>query len=171
MNTSNRIEIQSTFEPLFNRAADIARWPQFLPHYRYVRIEQSSEVQGPTSNVINEKPWTDSYIVAEMAARHYGVPLWWRTIQIPLPQERRIVFKHIGGITKGMDVQWVFTPCDSNENKWRVEIHHQFAPAWPVPGLWFADHVIGNGFVKQVAAKTLQRLKETVEGGGTLYLQ
>jgi len=70
-----------------------------------------------------------------------------------------------------MDVQWVFTPCDSNENKWRVEIHHQFAPAWPVPGLWFAEHVIGNGFVKQVAAKTLQRLKETVEGGGTLYLQ
>jgi len=104
----------------------------------------------------------DGLITAEMAARHKGLPLWWRTNLRPLPEQRRIEFTHIGGITKGMEVYWSFSPND-DEEIWDVEIHHEFHPQWPLPGPWFAERIIGELFVKQVAGKTLQRIKEIVE--------
>src|SRR6266568_1199386 len=57
MNTSNRIQISAPFERLFSLAADIARWPEILPHYRWVKILERR----------------DGLITAEMAARHKGV--------------------------------------------------------------------------------------------------
>src|SRR6185312_4720078 len=110
MNTTNRIQIAAPFERLFALAADIVRWPDVLPHYRYVKILKQSKVQGPKSKVTidssdRQPPTLDSglwTVVAEMAARHRGIPLWWRTIQRPKPSERRIEFTHIAGITKGM---------------------------------------------------------------------
>ena len=171
MNTSNRIVIRSAFAPMFERAADISRWPEILPHYRYV-------------NVLERR---NGEVVAEMAARHYGYPLWWRTIQIPLPDEKRIVFKHIGGITKGMDVEWTFEEqqtakieirepkLTADESRisnidsrrlpltWLVQIHHHFNPDWMFPGRWFANRIIGEIFVKQVADKTLRRMKQIAE--------
>src|SRR5271170_5354595 len=92
MNSTNRLQISAPYEKLFGLAADISRWPEILAHYRWVKILQNSPGE----------------VKAEMAARHKGLPLWWRTIQRPRPKERRIEFTHIGGITKGMEVQWTF---------------------------------------------------------------
>lgn len=149
MNTSNRIQISAEFDRLFSTAADIARWPEFLAHYRWVKI---LEHQGDG-------------VKAEMAARHKGLRLWWRTIQRPRRDEKRIEFTHIGGITKGMDVQWTFEEVGQTclGPTWLVQIHHQFNPRWPPPGPWLAQHVIGDIFVKQVATKTLARMKELME--------
>jgi hypothetical protein len=47
---------------------------------------------------------------------------------------------------------------------WFVEIHHEFNPPWPAPGPWLAEKVIGDKFVKEVANKTLKRMKEVIEG-------
>ena len=152
MNISNRIQISGPFNRLFTMASDIARWPDILPHYRWVKIL--------------ERRYSPPELVAEMAARHKGIPLWWRTIQRPRPEEKRIEFSHIGGITKGMQVQWTFD--ESGETclgpTWLVQIHHQFAPAWPPPGQWFADRIVCETFVAQVAAKTLNRIKHLMEG-------
>jgi ribosome-associated toxin RatA of RatAB toxin-antitoxin module len=149
MKTSNRIQISAPFEALFSLSADIARWPEILPHYRWVKV---LERRG------NE-------VVAEMAARHLSLPLWWKTIQRLAPNERRIYFTHIGGITKGMDVYWEFTEVRQTCHgpTWLVDIHHSFAPAWPLIGPWVAEHIIGEIFVKQVANKTLRRIKEIAE--------
>jgi len=149
MNTSNRIQMSGTFEHIFSLASNIGRWPEFLPHYRWVKILESSN--GETK--------------AEMAARHMGIPLWWRTIQRPLREEKRIEFSHIGGITKGMQVQWTFEEVGATclGPTWLVQIHHQFKPEWPPPGGWFADRIIGETFVKQVAQKTLSTIKQVVE--------
>jgi len=145
MKTSNRIQISAPFDRLFTLAADIARWPEILPHYRWVKIIERS----------------GSEVKAEMAARHKGIPLWWRTIQRPLREEKRIEFSHIGGITKGMSVEWTFTPLRSDD--WLVQIYHEFNPGWPWPGAWFADRIIGETFVMPVANMTLRRIKEIVE--------
>ena len=154
MNSTNRIQISAPFENLFRQAADIARWPELLPHYRWVRI---LERRG------NEA-------TAEMAARHKGVPLWWRTIQRLKPDEKRIEFKHISGVTRGMDVQWTFQEVGESclGPTWLVQIHHQFHPRWPpVVGAWFAERIIGDVFVKQVADKTLRKMKELAELKGS----
>jgi ribosome-associated toxin RatA of RatAB toxin-antitoxin module len=149
MNTSNRIQISSDFNRLFAMAADIAQWPHILPHYRWVKILERKNDE----------------VKAEMAARHKGVPLWWRTIQRPLLEHKRIEFTHIGGITKGMKVQWTFDEVGQSclGPTWLVQIHHQFDPAWPPPGKWFADKIIGDAFVKEVANKTLRKIKEILE--------
>ncbi len=150
MKAVNRIQISGNYDQLFALAADIARWPKILPHYRWVKILERRETE----------------VKAEMAARHHGVPLWWRTIQRPRPQEHRIEFTHIGGVTRGMVVAWTFEQTGESclGPTWLVQIHHEFSPSWPKPfGPWFAEAVIGDIFVKQVASKTLQRMKEIVE--------
>jgi len=153
MTTDNHIQISGPFERLFELASDIGRWPEILPHYRWVRILNR---QGNT-------------LIAEMAARHKGLPLWWRALRTALPEERRIHFTHIGGITKGMDVDWTFQETQGSELRaqkgplWHVQIHHRFTPNWPPGGQWFADRVIGKIFVQQVAGKTLRCIKEIME--------
>jgi ribosome-associated toxin RatA of RatAB toxin-antitoxin module len=149
MRTTNRIQMAGSFEKIFGLASDIARWPEILPHYRWVKILERR----------------DGEVTAEMAARHKGLPLWWRTIQRPRPEQKRIEFTHIGGITKGMEVQWSFEPVGESclGLTWLVQIHHQFNPPWPPPGKWFAERIIGETFVQPVANKTLRRIREIVE--------
>lgn len=170
MKTSNRIVMSGNFNSIYSRAADIAQWPDLLPHYRYVNVLEQGPSVGMLSalagefemrQIVSARPETP-YAIAEMAARHLGYPLWWKTIQIVLPDEKRIVFRHIGGITKGMDVEWTFAPLDVGDS-WCVTIHHRFTPSWPWPGRWIAEHIIGQIFVKQVADKTLQRMKFLAE--------
>ena len=145
METSNHIQIAGAFEPLFSLAADIARWPDILPHYRWVKVLRRE----------------GNHVIAEMAARHKRIPLWWRTIQRSKPEDKRIEFTHIGGITKGMEVEWTFTPIQEG---WRIQIHHRFDPPWPLLGPWIAEKIIGQMFVEQIAGKTLGCIKKIVEG-------
>lgn len=149
MKTVNRLQMSGSYDRLFGLASNIARWPEILPHYRWVKV-LAKDVDG---------------VVAEMAARHIGIPLWWKTIQRLKPAERRIEFIHIGGITKGMDVAWTFEEVGATclGPTWLVQIHHEFDPKWVFPGPWFAKNVIGEIFVKQVAGKTLARMKYLLE--------
>jgi ribosome-associated toxin RatA of RatAB toxin-antitoxin module len=86
MHLENTIEIQAAPDIIFRLAADIARWPELLPHYRWVRV---LEQQGERKLV-------------QMAAHRDGFPVRWTSIQEPRPEERRILFRHVGGITRGM---------------------------------------------------------------------
>ena len=149
MITSNQIQIAAPFDTLFQIAADIAHWPDILPHYRWVKILNRQGQQ----------------VIAEMAARHKGIPLWWKTIQTRDPDERRIHFTHIGGITKGMEVDWIMEEASPPGAcpVWHVQIVHDFHPHWPPGGRWFAEKIIGDMFVHQVAGKTLKRMKELLE--------
>ncbi len=148
MKASNQIEIAGTFETIFELAANVARWPEILPHYRWVKI-------------LDPQP---AEMTVEMAARHKGIPLWWRARQRVRRSEHRIEFTHIQGITKGMEVQWTFDPLGAKPNVWLVQIHHQFNPSWPpLIGPWIAENVIGKQFVHQVANKTLNRIKMLAE--------
>lgn len=137
---------------MFDVARDVASWPAHLPHYRYVRLRE----QGP-----------DGLQVVEMSAfRHFGPiawPTWWLSLMEVVPERPAIRFRHIGGITKHMDVEWSF---DTTAAGTRVRIVHAWdGPHWPVVGVHAARHVIGPVFIHAIASRTLAGLARVAERG------
>jgi hypothetical protein len=102
--------------------------------------------------------------VVEMAALRNFIPVRWRAEQLLFPEVPRIVFRHVGGVTKGMEVEWVFAPQD--DGVVRVSILHDLErglAGWPLVGGVVADRVVGPFFVSNIAGKTLGRIKELAE--------
>jgi uncharacterized membrane protein len=140
-----QIHIDAPLERIFPLAAEVERWPERLPHYRYVH-------RLPASN--GERRFS-------MGARRGPIPVRWEAIQRPLPEERRIEFTHTGGVTRGMRVAWRFEPMDAG---WEVSIEHELELRWPLIGL-AAERVIGQQFVEAIARRTLRRVKALAEAG------
>ena len=146
MRTESTVAMAADLEHIVALAADVERWPEILPHYRWVTLLDGG---GDRKTV-------------EMAARRGRIPVKWRAIQEierdgPSPIIR---FRHIGGVTKGMDVAWTFAPGSSEVI---VRIDHEFTPPWPLVGGVIADRVIGPHFVEAIAGKTLMTIKAIVE--------
>ena len=75
--------------------------------------------------------------------------------------ERTVRYRHVRGITRGMDVVWQLRPEDDRTH---VEIIHEWSgPRWPVIGALAARRVIGPHFIHVVAARTLEGVKRAVE--------
>ncbi len=146
MRSRLEIHIDAPLERIFPLAAEVERWPERLPHYRYVRAL-------PAAN--GERRFA-------MGARRGPLPVRWEAIQRPLPDQRRIEFTHTGGATRGMEVVWRFQP---NRTGWDVSIEHELNLRWPVIGGWAADHVIGPQFIEAIARRTLRRVKALAEAG------
>jgi len=144
---TNTLRIRAPRQRILRLAAEVERWPDLLPHYRWVRV------RGQLA---------DGRRIVEMAANRDGIPVRWVAIQGVRAGEGIITFKHIGGPTLGMDVAWVLRDRDDGTVETRIE--HQFAPAWPpLVGPWIARHVVGEFFIANVADKTLARIKEIAE--------
>jgi uncharacterized membrane protein len=146
MKSRLQIQIDAPLETIFPLAAEVERWPERLPHYRYVR-------RLPASN--GERRFA-------MGARRGPIPVRWEAIQRPLPGERRIEFTHTGGVTRGMQVAWRFEP---SQRGWQVSIEHRLDLGWPLIGGFAAGHVIGPLFIEAIARKTLRRVKALAEAG------
>jgi ribosome-associated toxin RatA of RatAB toxin-antitoxin module len=144
METTNTVVMRGDPARIFALAADIQGWPALLPHYRYVVVEESSE----------------RHRVARMGASRDGFPVKWRCRQELVPEERRIRFTHIGGITKGMDVEWRIEPGPDGV---RVTIWHALSYPVPVLGPLFAERIVGRLFVHNIAGKTLKCIQTLVE--------
>jgi ribosome-associated toxin RatA of RatAB toxin-antitoxin module len=147
METTNEIFIRAAPDVVFDLAADTERWPRILPHYRWVR-----RLRG-----------TDQHKIVEMAARRDFYPVRWVAEQRTLADERRITFRHVRGISRGMDVEWRLTPLDGGTH---VAIRHQFESDIPLAGDFFARRIVGELFVSNIAGKTLRRIKELAEQSG-----
>jgi ribosome-associated toxin RatA of RatAB toxin-antitoxin module len=144
MKTENTILIRADRQRIFQLAADIQDWAKFLPHYRYVVIEEQSE----------------RHKIARMGARRDWFPVKWRARQELLPEEYRILFQHIGGITKGMFVEWRLVP---EGDAVRVTISHTLTYPVPILGPLFAEWIVGRLFVHSIAGKTLRCIKAMAE--------
>lgn len=126
----------------FQVAADVESWPRILPHYRWVRF-RDRETFG-TGRV-------------EMAAYRpfgpLGYPTWWVSDMMVEPDSPRILYHHVDGITRGMDVRWEFRPAGDGTH---VRIVHEWrGPAWPFIGPLAANLVIGPVFISAIASRTL----------------
>lgn len=135
----NEIVVHASPARVYHYASDTGRWPEYLPHYRYVRVLQENGGRR----------------VVEMAAKRSGIPVRWRAEQINDPLTPSIAFHHLGGWTKGMDVVWNFEPV---ENGTRVSIDHRASLVFPL------NWIVGKFFIDHVATRTLRRMKELAEG-------
>jgi hypothetical protein len=78
-----------------------------------------------------------------------------------VPTEHRIVYRHVGGITRGMAVEWSLI-----ENRGAVDIsiiHEWDGPPWPLIGKLAAELVIGPIFIHGIASRTLTGVKQETE--------
>jgi ribosome-associated toxin RatA of RatAB toxin-antitoxin module len=148
MHTENRVEIHGDVKRVFQMAAQVDKWPDILPHYRWVRVLQRRRRRT----------------TVEMAARRGRLPVSWTAVQEVFPYER-ITYKHIKGFTTGMDVTWSFK---SVEEGVQVVITHDFSLSWPLVGGFVSRYIVGGLFVKPIAARTLRHIKLTVESGQSI---
>jgi len=153
MLTLDRIVICAPFDRVFDCARDVERWPDILPHYRWVRLLEHRNDGGRV----------------EMAAwRPFGFarwPTWWESEMRVDRAAGEIRYRHVRGITAGMDVVWRLSATPSGI---AIVLAHQWTgPRWPVIGRLAADVVIGPVFVHGIASRTLAGIKRHLEGAGT----
>jgi ribosome-associated toxin RatA of RatAB toxin-antitoxin module len=132
------MRMQAPTERIFALAAEVERWPQRLPHYRYVR-----RLPDPAGE-----------LRFAMGARRGLIPVRWEAIQRPRPEDGVIEFVHTGGVTRGMAVAWRLRPDPGGVE---VSIEHQLSTRSRVAGA-----VIAN-FIEAIATRTLRRVKELAE--------
>jgi len=150
MRTVDRLTVRADSTAMFEAAADVERWPERLPHYRWVRFNQRRADGG----------------VVEMAAvRPFGPlrwPVWWESEMWIDTARREVRYRHVRGITKGMDVVWSVVPRGLNETEVTI-VHTWDGPPWPMIRIPAAEWVIGPVFVHGIAARTLAGLASVVE--------
>jgi ribosome-associated toxin RatA of RatAB toxin-antitoxin module len=88
-------------------------------------------------------------------------PIRWTAEQINDPDAPAIRFRHVRGWTRGMDVEWRFTPLGPDRT--RVTIVHRLEFAFPIAAEWLGRHVVGDYFIDGVATQTLARMKLLAE--------
>jgi len=135
------IEIRAPAMRVYTLAQDIARWPQMLPHYRYVNILQETTRER----------------LAVMAARRDWIPVRWIALERLMPDIPRIEFTHRSGWTAGMEVAWIF---DAVPNGTRVTITHDLNTLrWPMVRSRLGRDIIANYFIQPIASRTLAHIK------------
>ena len=157
MRTVDRATVHAPLARVFAAASDVERWPAILPHYRWVRLLDRRADGG----------------VVEMAAwRPFGpvkYPTWWVSEMTVAAATREIRYRHVKGITRGMDVVWRLTGRDGAVD---VEIVHEWGgPAWPLIGRAAAEFVIGPVFIHGIASRTLAGIKRFVEESSVISRQ
>jgi hypothetical protein len=137
--------MRAPFERVFDLAAEVERWPELLPHYRFVR---------PVPDPNGERRFA-------MGARRGPIPVRWEAIQRPKPGERTIEFLHTGGVTRGMWVAWRFE--ERADGLLDVSIEHRLELGWPLIGGFAAERVIGPHFIEAIAGRTLRTIRHIAE--------
>ncbi|MGH7525248.1 MAG: SRPBCC family protein [Gemmatimonadales bacterium] len=149
MRTVDRLRMRAPVERVFRAAEDVERWPALLRHYRWVRILERR---------------SDGALVEMAAWRPFGIlnyPTWWVSEMGVDPRAPAVHYRHVRGITTGMDVVWRLEPAGEETE---VTIVHQWeGPPWPLIGKAAAEWVIGPVFIQGIASRTLAGIRRAVE--------
>lgn len=154
MRTVDRIRIAAPFDRVFTAASTVAHWPQILPHYRWVRHLEDGLVE-----MAAWRPFAGGVL---------NYPTWWVS-QMTIDRPRgEIRYRHVRGITRGMDVIWKLVEDRGGSGGSEivdVEIIHSWdGPSWPLIGPLAANLVIGPVFIHGIASRTLAGIKRATEG-------
>jgi uncharacterized membrane protein len=147
MRTSNVITIQAPLHVIYNTAADLERWPDFLSHYRYNRY-------------LSKMPWGG---IIKMSAVRTIIPTTWISEYKIDTEKCQLYFKHLKSAlnaTRGMIVVWTFQETPEGI---QVEITHDLELHWPLIGGFVGKHIVGHFFIHHIANRTLAGLKRKVE--------
>jgi ribosome-associated toxin RatA of RatAB toxin-antitoxin module len=139
----------------FRAAADVEGWPDALPHYRWVTFQRKDGFGRGR---------------VEMAARRdFGplpYPVWWVS-EMTVDEDRHLVlYRHVAGVTTGMDVVWSFEALDAERTRVRIVHDWETGPDWPLPRFLrrgVATGIIGPVFIHHVASRTLAGIRAKAE--------
>ncbi|MGH7575439.1 MAG: SRPBCC family protein [Longimicrobiales bacterium] len=135
----------------FDVAADVERWPDVLSHYRWVRF---LDKRGFGHGRVEMAAWREFVGPARY-------PTWWVSEMRSDAAEPAVYYRHVRGVTTGMDVKWAFRPTDAGTH---VRITHDWrGPAWPLIGRFSWQHVIAPHFVSAIAGRTLRGVAAEAE--------
>lgn len=152
--------VRAPLEAIFALAADVASWPDHLSHYRFVRFHARSPDGGGLVAMSANRPFARGALVW---------PTWWTSqmmvrapgaVGIGAPCIR---FRHVAGITTGMEVEWQFAPVLERGGTHVRIVHMWNGPRWPLVGGLAARGVIGPVFVHGIASRTLEGLAAVAE--------
>ena len=147
MKTRQGILIKAPLKKVYAAAARIEAWPGILSHYRWVHILRAGRVER----------------LVDMAAWRDGFPCRWQSRQVLHPG-KAVYFLHTKSFwTQGMEVWWRFKKVKGGMTL--VSLDHDQAPSSNPFLEWFRQHVVGELFVENIAAKTMAGLKRHLEAG------
>lgn len=155
MTTLDEAVVAAPVRAVFDIVRRVEEWPAYLPHYRFVRFRERHDIEGgvPSRGIV------------EMSAfRPFGPigwPTWWLSEMVVDFQRPAVRFYHIGGITKGMDVEWSFSAEGASTH---VKLLHVWN-GLPIPlmGSAAATLLIGPVFIHGIASRTLAGLAAATE--------
>jgi hypothetical protein len=150
MKTIDEQLVRSPLPVIFDLARAVEHWPAHLAHYRFVRYREEARDGGG--------------LVEMSANRPFGFvnwPTWWLS-EMSVDHDRHCVrFRHVGGLTTRMEVEWSFLAVP---NGTQVRLVHLWnGPEWPLIGVFTATAIIGPIFVHGIASRTLRGLARVAE--------
>lgn len=151
--------VRAPLPTIFELATRVEGWPAHLSHYRYVRFRERRSDGGGLVEMSAYRPF-DAFESSKNPLR-LNWPTWWISEMAVNRASPCIRFRHVGGVTRGMEVEWTFTPVPEGTH---VRILHLWdGPRIPIVGMWAAIHVIGPVFVHGIASRTLEGLGAVAE--------
>ena len=156
METVDEQLVRSPLNTIFELAKNVEAWPEHLSHYRFVRFRERRDDGGGVVEMSANRPFA-----VPLLRFRVNWPTWWLSEMTVNDQTPSIRFRHIGGITKGMDVEWSFSTTPGGTH---VRIMHVWdGPPIPLVGTWAAVYVIGPIFIHGIASRTLAGLAAAAE--------
>jgi hypothetical protein len=158
MRTVDETTCAAPADVAFRVAADVERWPDILPHYRWVRFQRKDGFGRGRVDMAAWRPFPG-----------LKYPTWWSSDMQADEGARTVVYRHVDGITRGMDVVWAVEELAPHESHLSI-VHEWSGPAWPLIGRKAADWVIGPHFISHIAGRTLAGVAAEAESrwaGGT----
>ena len=150
METRDERVVRAPVRTIFDIVRAVEEWPALLAHYRSVRFRERATDGGG--------------VVAMSANRPFGLlnwPTWWLSEMSVDDQVPAVRFRHIGGVTEGMEVEWSF---EAGEGGTHVRLLHVWdGPHWPLVGVAAATMVLGPIFIHGIASRTLEGLARVAE--------
>lgn len=151
METVDEQFVRASVGDVFELVSKVENWPAHLSHYRYVRFRERRPDGGGLVEMSAYRP----FHVIDTSRGPFNIkwPTWWLSEMAVNNDQPAIRFRHVGGITKGMEVEWTFSPAPGGTH---VRIVHLWdGPRIPAVGVFAAKYVIGPVFVHGIASRTL----------------
>ena len=149
MRTVDHTRMRAPLARVLEAAVEVEAWPALLSHYRWVRMLERRGEGG----------------LVEMAAwRPFGplrYPTWWVSEMWVDRGAAEVHYRHVRGITTGMDVVWRIQPVDGETDV--TIVHDWTGPPWPLIGSAAARWIIGPVFIQGIASRTLAGIRRAVE--------
>lgn len=156
MTTTDTGRARVPVRAMFDLVRAVEQWPTHLSHYRSVRMLERDALGGGVVEMAADRPF---------GLLRWGT--WWRS-EMEVDHARPAVrFRHVAGLTTGMEVEWAFAPDpdgSAGEAGTRITLVHLWS-GWRVPlvGPLAAIAVIGPVFVHGIASRTIGGLVRAAE--------